>query len=239
MLVPELRSAKRFRFAMLVRIAFSFLSVAAALRMTASEPALDTLAGVFQHAPVQVFDAPGDVTATSKLMHELGARDMPGSIVLSEKRDPARHHAVASCDNFLPSLARIISNPRVQAHAHLVLVIKGRAVEPRKASEAYPQQRKCVGRNCVRRGGLALNAQGIFQQCAQETGACKAGPFANLPPPMPAHVLRLLILQVTPVTCWQRGHRIAVRIGPARAAARRFKCWCALMLAGQCSFWDS
>ena len=83
---------------MLVRIAFSFLSVAAALRMTASEPALDTLAGVFQHAPVQVFDAPGDVTATSQLMHELGARDMPGSIVLSEKRDPVRHHAVASCD---------------------------------------------------------------------------------------------------------------------------------------------
>ena len=93
-----MRSAKRFRFAMLVRIAFSFLSVAAALRMTASEPALDTLAGVFKDAPVQVFDAPGDVTATGKLMHELGARDMPGSIVLSEKRDPARHHAVASCD---------------------------------------------------------------------------------------------------------------------------------------------
>ena len=146
---------------------------------------------------------------------------------------PLRHATVIS-----PSLARIISNPRVQAHAHVVLVIKGRAVEPRKASEAYPQQRKCVGRNCVRRGGLALNAQGVFQQCAQETGACKAGPFANLPPLMPAHVLRLLILQVTPVTCWQRGHRIAVRIGPARAAARRFKCWCALMLAGQCSFWD-
>ena len=42
------------------------------------------------------------------------------------------------------SFAWIISNPHVQAHAHLVLIIKDRAVEPRKASEDIPQRENAL-----------------------------------------------------------------------------------------------
>jgi len=63
-----------------------------------SEPTFDDVASVFEHAPVEAFEARKDVASTSALVKELAAQPAPASPIASQVLDPVRHHAVAACD---------------------------------------------------------------------------------------------------------------------------------------------
>jgi len=84
--------------AMRVCAAFLVLSLVGALRLSPAAPALDTITGVFEHAPVELHESRGDVEATSAIMRQLGAQSGPVSPAVSRTVEPARHHAIASCD---------------------------------------------------------------------------------------------------------------------------------------------
>ena len=66
--------------------------------VSVAEPAFGDVAGIFEHAPVQTFEARKDVAATSAIMQALSAQPAPASPIASRVLDPARHHAVAACD---------------------------------------------------------------------------------------------------------------------------------------------
>ena len=62
------------------------------------DPALGDAAGIFEHAPVQTFEARKDVVATSAVMRGLGSQPASASPMVRRVVDPPRHHAMAACD---------------------------------------------------------------------------------------------------------------------------------------------
>ena len=79
----------------------STAGVAGAGFVSLAEPAVDAVASIFEHAPVQTFEAPKEVAATSALVRDLAAQPAPPSPIASRVLDPARHHAIAACDRDL------------------------------------------------------------------------------------------------------------------------------------------
>ena len=73
-------------------------AAAGAAFVSVAEPALGDAASVFEHAPVQAFEARKDVLATSAVMKGLGSQPASASPIASRVLDPPRHHAIAACD---------------------------------------------------------------------------------------------------------------------------------------------
>ena len=83
---------------MCIRSALPLLAIVSALRLSAAAGPLETLVGVFEHAPVSMQEPDPAAQGASSIMHSLAGQTPRVFPHAGAVLDPSAHHARAACD---------------------------------------------------------------------------------------------------------------------------------------------